>query len=190
MSTQYQKSGNLYYIKLKTDLGTFYKIGFTTSKNIIDRFNHNGSNDYKLIQETLIFKYYDDAYLREQKLHKQYENKKAFYKYSNETYLPLVNNGQSELYYDDILSLDKDFSKKQSFLTKLKVYIAIFKSNPIKIILFFGLAITVFGGILGLTITFFIRTFPYSLVIIILIYLASKIKENIFIKIWNKFIKS
>jgi hypothetical protein len=92
--------------------------------------------------------------------------------------------------YDDILSLDKDFSKKQSFLTKLKVYIAIFKSNPIKIILFVGLAITVFGGIFGLIITFFIRTFPYSLVIIILIYLASKIKENIFIKIWNKFIKS
>ncbi len=70
MSTQYQKSGNLYYIKLKTDLGIFYKISFTTSKNIRDIFNHNGSNDYKLIQETLIFKYYDDAYLREQKLHK------------------------------------------------------------------------------------------------------------------------
>lgn len=176
MNSKHQQAGNLYYIKLKTNLGIFYKIGFTTYQNINDRFNYDGSNDYKLIQETLMFQYYDDAYLREQRLHNQHKDKKAFYKYSNESYLPLANNGQSELYYDDILSLDKEFSKKESFFTKLKVYIAIFKSNPIKIILSIGFAIAIFIG-----------TFPYSLGFILFVYVVNQPKDNLFIKIWNKF---
>jgi hypothetical protein len=176
MNNQHQQSGNLYYIKLKTDLGIFYKIGFTTYQNINDRFNYDNSNDYRLIQETLMFQYYDDAYLKEQRLHKQYKYKKAFYKYSNESYLPLPNNGQSELYYDDILSLDKNFSKKEKNFTKLKVYIAIFKSNPIKIILFMGFTIAVFIG-----------TFPYSLGFILFVYVVSQPEDNIFIKLWKKF---
>jgi len=174
MKSKYHKSGNLYYIKLKTNLGIFYKIGFTTYNNINERFNYNGSSDYKLIQDIFIFQYYDNAYMKEQKLHQKYNDKRAFKKYSKESYLPLMNNGQSELYYDDVLLLDKNFSYKEKLLTKFNVYLTIFKNDPLRILLILGL---------------FIGLFPFSLIFLLIAYIVDAPEDNILKVLWSKIIK-
>lgn len=55
-------AGHLYYIRLKTNFGIFYKIGFTTKESVHERFKLNGSSDYKFIDKVFLFKYLPDAY--------------------------------------------------------------------------------------------------------------------------------
>ncbi len=48
--------GYLYYIRLKTEKCTFYKIGYTKKKSVKERFSCGGSLNYKLIDKILVFK--------------------------------------------------------------------------------------------------------------------------------------
>ena len=114
-------SGHLYYIKVKTELGIFYKIGFTKMNSILERFSRDGSQDYKYIDKILIFKHMEDAYDIESALHDQFSDKSSFGLTRRREEYPFAGNGQSELYYDDVLGVDPQFSRKEAFKTKFKV---------------------------------------------------------------------
>lgn len=114
-------AGYIYYVKLKTEIGVFYKIGFTSKDSVYKRFKDNDSEDYKLIDEVFLFKYLPNSYSIENELHGMLYNKKAFPKYSRDPLFPLSSNGQTELYYEDVLSMDKNFSSRESKNTKLRV---------------------------------------------------------------------
>ena len=103
-------AGHVYYLKLKTSRGPMYKLGFTTKTSIRERFSFDGSEDYKLIDKEFIFTYLPNAYEIEQRLHRlfQHSRGKVLKRYEDPT-LPLYKNGQSELYYEDILELDPEY---------------------------------------------------------------------------------
>lgn len=108
------KAGNLYYVRLNTECGVFYKLGFTTMRTVQARFEYGGSNDYQYIEKILLFVNLKDAFDVEQQLHSYLSKKKAFGKYSAAEEFPLSKNGQTELYIDDVLNLDPDFTESQS----------------------------------------------------------------------------
>jgi hypothetical protein len=153
-----QKKGNVYYIKLNTNLGVFYKIGYTSKSSVEKRFSYGNSTNYLAIAEVLRFDYYDNALLEEQILHDKFKDKRAFPKFSNKPYLPFAGDGQSELYYEDVLNLDDKYSNVQKWLTKGRVLLITAKNNPLEIFalgstiyMFIGLTIITFpiGPILG-----------------------------------------
>lgn len=122
-----EQFGNLYYVRLNTPLGKFYKIGFTTMKSVNDRLAFQGTGDEKYIEEVLYFQFRLGAFGLEQCLHSYFSEKAAFHKYSAYVDLPLSRNGQSELYYDDVLELDDKFTPAQAEHTRKAVEIAIAK---------------------------------------------------------------
>lgn len=101
--------GYVYYLRLKTHVGICYKLGFTTKKSAEERFSYGCSDDYKLIDKVLLFKYMENAYQVEQDAHKAF----ALHYRVNNSYptpnLPLYENGQRELYFEDILGLDEEY---------------------------------------------------------------------------------
>lgn len=99
-------SGYLYYVRLSTELGMLYKIGFTTFGSVQERLGYKGGRDDDLVDKVLLFKRMTDAADWEALLHRVFRKKRAFY--SDSEYLPLFRNGQSELYYEDVLGLDGD----------------------------------------------------------------------------------
>tara|TARA_R110001592_G_scaffold363263_1_gene682786 strand:- start:10339 stop:11010 length:672 start_codon:yes stop_codon:yes gene_type:complete len=113
-----KKSGNLYYVRLKTECGIFYKLGFTSLNSVHERLGYGGSNDAQYIDKVLLFVYLDDASEVENKLHSYLSDKKAFGKYSAAKEFPLSKNGQTELYIEDVLRLDSAYSEKQGEVTK------------------------------------------------------------------------
>ncbi|HGY9638059.1 TPA: GIY-YIG nuclease family protein [Pseudomonas putida] len=119
--------GNLYYVRLNTPLGKFYKIGFTKMKSVNDRLAFQGTGDEKYIDEVLYFKFHLGALDLEQCLHGHFHDKAAFRQYSADVDMPLPKNGQSELYYDDVLNLDAGFTPEQAKLTRKAVELAIAK---------------------------------------------------------------
>lgn len=106
--------GNLYYVRLKTEYGIFYKLGFTTLQSVQERLGYGGSRDYHYIDKVLLFVNLHDAFVVEQKLHTYLSKKKAFGEYSAKNEFPLSKNGQTELYIEDVLHLDSDFSAQQA----------------------------------------------------------------------------
>lgn len=114
-------SGNLYYVRLKTDYGIFYKLGFTSLPSVESRFSYQATGDEQLIDRVLLFTYMEEAFSVETRLHNHFGSKSAFGKYSKNRMYPLTNNGQSELYYNDILELDPAYTKFQSFKTFMQV---------------------------------------------------------------------
>ena len=108
------KSGRLYYVRLSTKLGKFYKIGFTTLSSVNDRLAFQGTGDEKFIEEVLYFKAHDNAFEIEDWLHTFFSDKAAFPKYSAHSDMPLPRNGQTELYFDDVLELDSKFTQAQA----------------------------------------------------------------------------
>lgn len=120
-------SGNLYYVRLNTPLGKFYKIGFTSMSSVGDRLAFQGTGDEKYIDEVLYFKFHFGALNLEQCLHGHFYEKAAFRKYSADIDMPLPKNGQSELYYDDVLNLDAGFTPEQAKLTRNAVELAVAK---------------------------------------------------------------
>ena len=96
-------SGHLYYVRLKTELGIFYKLGFTTMGSVQQRLGFKGSNDDDLIEQVLLFIYLDNAYEVEQLLHNHFHGDIAFPLPDEK--MPFFKNGQSELYIKDILGL-------------------------------------------------------------------------------------
>jgi hypothetical protein len=107
-------TGNLYYVRLKTAYGYFYKIGFTTLPSVESRLGYSNSGDENYIDKVILFKSLNDAYMVEQRLHNALKSKKAFRRFSADENFPLCGNGQTELYLEDVLQLDADYKKAQS----------------------------------------------------------------------------
>ena len=91
--------------------------------SILERFSRDGSQDYKYIDKIFIFKHMEDAYDIESVLHDQFIDKSSFSLTIRREECPFAGNGQSELYYDDVLGIDTQFSRKEAFKTKFKVNI-------------------------------------------------------------------
>lgn len=109
--------GYLYYIRLKTSKGIFYKIGFTRQKSVEDRFSYGGSKNYQLIDKVLFFKYSMYAYEYELLLHNHLCHVKALESgsfaslFRDLSEYPLFKDGQTELYKHDVLGLDPHYKK-------------------------------------------------------------------------------
>ena len=109
--------GYLYYVRLKTSKGIFYKIGFTRQKSVEDRFSYGGSENYRLIDKVLLFKYSMYAYVYELLLHNHLSHVKALTSggltslFRDLSEYPLFKDGQTELYKHDVLGLDPDYRK-------------------------------------------------------------------------------
>lgn len=155
------KSGYLYYVRLKTKMGIFYKVGFTSMNSVEERFSYNNSKDYQLIDKVLFFKYDNNAHIREQKIHNKFFLKKAFSKYSNKVEFPLAKNGQSELYFEDILEKDPDFCQLNAENTKLNVKAMELNNNILGYLFMFILFIVMFP--LSLFIILFIFFFQHPI---------------------------
>ncbi|CAM3837467.1 GIY-YIG nuclease family protein [Vreelandella rituensis] len=114
--------GHVYYIRLTTHKGIFYKIGFTKSNDVIKRFSYRGSQNYKLIDKVLLFKYSPFAYEIEQmchshlRPHKSYKGDGLRYLFADMSKHPFFRDGQSELYTQDVLGLDPEYKPIKSFL--------------------------------------------------------------------------
>lgn len=102
-----QSAGNVYYAKLNTPQGRFYKIGFTTKASLHERMAYNGKGDERLIENILFFTPHPKAWDVEQTLLDHFHKQKAF-KSGNAPAMPLYKNGQSELFASDILGLDAE----------------------------------------------------------------------------------
>jgi len=114
-------TGHLYYVRLKTGFGPMYKLGFTTLPSLEERFAYQGQGDEALLDRQLLFAFRDDAYHIEQQLHCHFSDKRAFGRYSSNRTLPLYQNGQSEIYLEDILQLDLAYSKEQAEKTRARL---------------------------------------------------------------------
>ena len=101
-------SGNVYYVKLRTPQGVFYKVGYTSKATLAERMAYGGYGDEKLIERQLLFAFRHDAWDVEQTLLEYLDEYRAFGKYSNDPSKPLCGRGQSELFVRDVLGLDDD----------------------------------------------------------------------------------
>ncbi|MDO9518610.1 MAG: GIY-YIG nuclease family protein [Pseudohongiella sp.] len=114
--------GYLYYVRLKTEYGIFYKIGFTKLQSVEARLNFGGNADVRHIDKVLAFVYFKDAYDIEQRLHEVLRSQAAFGSRSHIPELLLAGNGQTELYSGDVLQLDRDYTDQQKEQTREKLY--------------------------------------------------------------------
>jgi len=112
-------AGNVYYARLNTPQGLFYKIGFTTKASLVERMAYGGHGDEKFIDKEIFFTHREDAWDVEQTLIDHFTKHRAFGKYSNNPSLPLSGRGQSELFASDILGLDDALYSPQ-IITKLE----------------------------------------------------------------------
>ena len=71
-------NGYVYYLRLKTHKGIFYKIGYTSKDSINERFSYGNSENHKLVDKVLMFKYCVHAYDIEQRLHLLFRKYRAF----------------------------------------------------------------------------------------------------------------
>lgn len=81
--------------------------------SVHERFAYKGRGDEKLIDAVYLFAYDQEAFYHEVKLHSHFGRKKAFGEFSNRVDFPLYQNGQSELYYADILGLDPLYTEER-----------------------------------------------------------------------------
>ncbi|SDS08023.1 hypothetical protein [Pseudomonas oryzae] len=112
-------AGNVYYVRLNTPQGLFYKIGFTTKASLVERMAYGGHGDEKLIDKEIFFTRSNDAWDLEQTLLDHFSKHRAFGKYSKDPAQPLSGRGQSELFSSDILGLDDSLYAPQE-ITKLE----------------------------------------------------------------------
>lgn len=101
-------AGHVYYARLKTPQGVFYKLGYTAKASLADRLAYAGMGDEKLIDREFFFTFRLDAWDVEQTLLEHFERQRAFGKYSNNPAMPLNGRGQSELFRSDVLGLDDE----------------------------------------------------------------------------------
>lgn len=101
-------AGHVYYVRLKTLQGTFYKVGYTSRPTLTERMAYGGNGDEKLIDRELLFTFREDAWDVEQTLLDHFNKHRAFGKFSNDPLMPLSGRGQSELFNHDILGLDDE----------------------------------------------------------------------------------
>lgn len=113
------KAGNN-YVRLKTPLGPMYKLGFTTSSTAHERLSYQGKGHEKLINAVLGFAFSPNALSIEQTLHGYFDSKRAFV--IPDAQMPFAGNGQSELYAEDILGMDQDFTPEQSRFVRAQIH--------------------------------------------------------------------
>lgn len=101
-------AGHVYYARLTFPQGTYYKVGFTSKPNLVERMAFSGNGDEKLIDREFFFSYRKDAWDVEQTLLEHFEKHRVFKKFSNDPTMPLNGRGQTELFAHDILGLDDD----------------------------------------------------------------------------------
>lgn len=101
-------AGHVYYARLACPQGTYYKVGFTSKPNLVERLAFSGCGDEKLIDREFFFSYRKDAWDVEQTLLEYFDKHRAFKKFSNDPTMPLSGRGQTELFAHDILGLDDD----------------------------------------------------------------------------------
>ncbi|WLI13459.1 MULTISPECIES: hypothetical protein [Pseudomonas] len=61
-------AANVNYVRLNSQQGLLYKIGFTTTASLVDRMAYGGHGDQKLIDKEFFFTQLDDAWDVEQTL--------------------------------------------------------------------------------------------------------------------------
>ncbi|WP_163647695.1 leucine-rich repeat domain-containing protein [Modicisalibacter sp. 'Wilcox'] len=103
----------MYYARMKTKWGKFYKLGYTSQDSLEERLNYGEKNDGGLVDRVLLWAWSDSALHDEQRLHGLFHNKRVFGKYGKFHNGPLYKNGQSELYAEDIFDLDPECTKEQ-----------------------------------------------------------------------------
>lgn len=116
------KDGHLYYARLRTPVGILYKIGFTTMASVQVRLAYKGEGTERMIDKVLFFAHYKNAWGLEQELHMLLKNKAAFCGWNEK--MPLFQNGQSELYCEDVLGLDCEYSYRQAQEAKDEISLA------------------------------------------------------------------
>lgn len=104
-------AGNVYYARLKTPQGTFYKLGYTSKGTLVERMAYGNCGDEKLIDCQFFYTFREDAWDIEQTLLEHFDIHRAFGKFSNDPRMPLGGRGQSELFRVDILGLDDELYK-------------------------------------------------------------------------------
>lgn len=104
-------SGHVYYARLATPQGTFYKIGYTTKTSLAERLNFQGCGDHRFIDREFFFTYRRDAWDVEQQLLEHFEKRLAFGRFSKDPAFPLCGRGQGELFRYDVLGLDEEIYK-------------------------------------------------------------------------------
>ncbi|WP_372828536.1 GIY-YIG nuclease family protein [Polaromonas sp.] len=128
--------GHVYYTRLITQQGTFYKIGYTTKPSLMERMSFGGLGDEKLIDRVLLFTFREDAWDVEQTLLEHFDKHRAFGKFSNDPMMPLAGRGQSELFSHDVLGLDSDLYRlSEEQQAALKVDLAQSKDGCLMVLL-------------------------------------------------------
>lgn len=121
MSAPEFPDGHLYYIRFKTPKGVFYKIGVSKKSSAELRFSYGGSENYKMIDKVFMYKYSLQAYKYEQMLHSVLSRDRAYKRYGLRSLFidpsehPLFQDGQTELYKEDVLGFDPDYKRPFSF---------------------------------------------------------------------------
>jgi len=98
-----------------------YKLGFTKLASVESRLAYSGDGSEALIDRVLVFMPLDDAFDVECQLHSHFSDKRAFNRLGDDPMMPLFKNGQSELYIEDVLGVDPDYSKDQAKKTQDKI---------------------------------------------------------------------
>ena len=144
-------SGHVYYARLKTPQGRFYKLGYTRKPTLVERMAFGRLGDEKLIDRELLFAFRKDAWDVEQVLLEHFDRHRAFGKFSNDPLKPLAGRGQSELFAHDILGLDDDLNKLTD-LEREALKGELSKANDGCLMVLFGLVLAPFT--LGLSLLF------------------------------------
>lgn len=113
MNAMRNPAGHIYYARMKTSWGVFYKLGYTSRSTLEDRLNYGEKNDGGLVDRVLLWSWSDTALKEELGLHGMFHDKRIFGKYGKYENGPMYKNGQSELYAEDILDLDSECTEEQ-----------------------------------------------------------------------------
>lgn len=136
-------SGYVYYARLKTPQGIFYKLGYTKKPSLRARLSYAGLGDEKLIDQEFLFAYHPDAWDVEQTLLEHFSKERAFGMFSKKTSQPLAGRGQSELFAHDVLGLDLDLYRL-SEEEKAALASEIAQANEGCLLVLFGLILVMF----------------------------------------------
>lgn len=90
----------LYYLAVQTDNRTYYKIGVTKHQDVLSRYRKSEHNRIRVLDK-LYYSRGQDAYEHEQQLLRDY----AEHRYQGPPILK--SGGSTELFYTDVLGLDK-----------------------------------------------------------------------------------
>lgn len=141
--TRTPNKGYVYYVKLQTDDGPLYKLGFTTKASVHERFSYKDYGDEKLIDCVFLFSASNRAYEAEQTLHRYFKKKRA-YRWACWPHKPLYLRGQSELYREDILGMDDAIYVRQEEVRSIDPSSIKERKHPFSVSDHLGIAVLLF----------------------------------------------